>query len=570
MSPEQAMNSPSVDIRSDIYSLGATFYYLLAGRAPFEGESISKKLIFLQLHEPTPIRSIRSDIPADLAALMSRMMAKNPIDRYQTPAETVAALAPWTRKTIPPPSAAEMPHHPPASYRLGLSPRPSQSTTGSSHPGQVIWEPPHTRDILSSNSEGALPGPASKSIPSSSPAPTAPISNADTQPESTRTNPRTTRSNKPVLIGIAAGLTILLAGLAWFWPTLSGRHDPNTSSNSGPMPSDPGPVPSLSSGVTISGSGSTAIKQAMAHWTQLYEQNVGVKIKYDAIGSGRGVDNMIDKVLDFGCTDAYLTDAQIAKAKPNGEVIHIPLVMGAVVPIYNLPDVSKQLRFTGSVLADIYLGRITNWNHESMRANNPGANLPPDLNITVVRRSDSSGSTSIWTDYLSKISLQWKEKVKSGNTVKWPEIPGGEDVEKSDGVAKAVSAKKGAIGYVELSYALERNLKFAQVQNSTDRWVNPSLQSVTAAANASLDAIPADLRYALIDRPGEHSYPIAGSTWVVMYRNQPGAKGKELVKFLHWAVHEGQEHLADMRYAPLPPKLVQRIDEKIASIQTGN
>jgi phosphate ABC transporter phosphate-binding protein len=215
------------------------------------------------------------------------------------------------------------------------------------------------------------------------------------------------------------------------------------------------------------------------------------------------------------------------------------------------------------------LGRITNWNHESIQANNPGANLP-DLKITVVRRSDSSGTTSIWTDYLSKVSLEWKEKVKSGNTVKWPEIPGGEDVEKSDGVAKAVRAKKGAIGYVELSYALEQNLRFAQVQNSTYKWVNPSLESVTAAANASLETIPPDLRYTLTDPPGEDSYPIAGSTWVVMYRNQSGATGKELVKFLSWAVHDGQKHLADMRYAPLPPKLVERIDEKLKTINTGN
>ncbi len=141
---------------------------------------------------------------------------------------------------------------------------------------------------------------------------------------------------------------------------------------------------------------------------------------------------------------------------------------------------------------------------------------------------------------------------------------------RSPGVAKVVSKKTGAIGYVELSFALERNLNFAQVRNSADRWINPSLESVTSAANASLEIIPTDLRYTLINPPGDNPYPIAGSTWVVMYRNQLGAKGKELVKFLHWAVHDGQKHLADMRYAPLPPNLVQRIEDKLASIRTGN
>ncbi|HJZ57911.1 MAG TPA: substrate-binding domain-containing protein, partial [Gemmataceae bacterium] len=158
-------------------------------------------------------------------------------------------------------------------------------------------------------------------------------------------------------------------------------------------------------------------------------------------------------------------------------------------------------------------------------------------------------------------------KVGVGTTVKWPV---GEDAEKNDGVAKAVSRKVGAIGYVELSFALERNLKFAQVKNLADRFVQPSLESVTAAANASLQTIPADLRYTLTDAPGEDSYPIAGTTWVVLYANQSGPKGKELVKFLRWTVHEGQEHLKPLRYAPLPPRLVARVDEKLAAIQTGD
>jgi phosphate transport system substrate-binding protein len=337
-----------------------------------------------------------------------------------------------------------------------------------------------------------------------------------------------------------------------------------TPSSAGPAASPAAPAAAVNS--TITGSGSTAIKPAMEYWASLYEQQTGVKIKYDGIGSGNGVTNMIEKVLDFGCTDAYMTDEQLNKARKNGDVIHIPLVTGAVVATYNLPDVPKQLRFTGPVLADIYLGKIKNWNHESIKASNPGVTLP-DRDITVIHRSESSGTTFIWTDYLCEVSIEWKDKVGKGNSVPWPV---GEDAEKNDGVARAVSLKDGAIGYVELSFALERNLRFAQVKNSAGRYIHPSLESVTAAATASLEKIPEDLRYRLTNPPGDGSYSIAGSTWVVLYRNQPGAKGKELVKFLRWAVHEGQQHLADMRYAPLPPNLVQRIDDKLGTIRTGN
>jgi len=260
-----------------------------------------------------------------------------------------------------------------------------------------------------------------------------------------------------------------------------------------------------------------------------------------------------------------MTDAQIAKARnANGEVIHIPLAMGPVVVTYNLPEIKQQLRFTGSVLADIYLGKIRNWNHEAIAASNPGVTLP-DKEITVIRRSDSSGTTFIWTDFLSKASLEWDTKVGKGTTVKWPV---GEDAEKSDGVTKAVSRKVGSLSYVELSPALERNMKFAQIKNAADQFVQPSLESVTAAANASLQSIPADLRYTLTDPPGDDSYPIAGTTWLVVYLNQPGAKGKEIVKFLRWLVHDGQEHLKQLNYARLPSRLVTRIDEKLAMILT--
>lgn len=576
MSPEQALNNLSLDIRSDIYSLGATFYYLLAGQPPFDGYLTANKLIAHQLHDPNPITSVRADVPSGVAAVLVRMMAKKPESRYQTPAEIVAALDPWTRSPIPPPAASEMPRLSPSAYRLGLSRSPVSANTGSGQGSLSRWDFPLSPDTTDPNGETPLVNeeptfrkpPEKRStvpvpvVPPESPEPTAPLPD---KAEKQTTNPNTSgsaRSLRPVLIGSGTGLIILLAGLIWFWPTLGGRRDPHpqTSSTAGPA------ATTTPASVIITGSGSTAIKPAMEYWASLYEQQTGVKIKYDGIGSGRGVDNMIDKVLDFGCTDAYMTDAQLAKAQStNGEVIHIPLVMGAVVATYNLPESPKQLRFTGQVLADIYMGKIQKWNHESIKASNPGVTLP-DRDIVVIHRSDSSGTTYIWTDYLSKVSPEWDTKAGRGNTVKWPV---GEEADKSDGLAKTVSRKIGAIGYVELSFALERNLKFAQVKNAAGGYVDPSLDSVTAAANASLQKINDDLRYTLTDPPGDDSYPIAGTTWLVAYKNQPGAKGKELVKFLRWAVHEGQEHLSDMRYAPLPPNLSQRIDEKIATFRTG-
>jgi phosphate transport system substrate-binding protein len=318
--------------------------------------------------------------------------------------------------------------------------------------------------------------------------------------------------------------------------------------------------------VTLQGSGSTFVKPAMDHWAKLYEEKTGVKITYTGNGSGSGVQNMIDRVGDFGCTDAFLTDAQLKKANDQGgAVVHVPLALGAVVVTYNLEV--KQLRFTGEVLADIYLGKITKWNDPAHRACNPGAELP-DLEITVVRRSDSSGTTAIWTDYLSKVSKDWADKVGTGTIVKWPV---GEDAEKNPGVAKAVSRQAGAIGYVELGFALERNLKYAQVRNKAEAYILPSLESATAAAAAALEDIKDDLRFSLTNTPGKESYPICGATWLVVYADQSAQKqkGKELVKFLRWAVTDGQAKLEDLRYAPLPEKMAERVKKQIDTIKTA-
>jgi phosphate transport system substrate-binding protein len=261
-----------------------------------------------------------------------------------------------------------------------------------------------------------------------------------------------------------------------------------------------------------------------------------------------------------------MTDDQLAKARQaDGEVIHVPLALGAVVPTYNLPGLREPLRFTGPLLASIYLGKVKRWNEQVIALNNPGQALP-DLPITVVHRSEGSGTTFIWTDYLAKASAEWRDKVGVGTTVKWPLGLAGKG---NDGVATAVTRTIGTIGYVEMTYALAENLPAGHVKNREGVYVAPSLDSVTAAAEQSLLKIPDDLRFTLTDASGQAPYPIAGSVWAVLYVKQPPDKARELVRFFRWTTHEGQTHMRQLCYAPLPGTLVERIDAKLRQLSGG-
>ncbi len=317
------------------------------------------------------------------------------------------------------------------------------------------------------------------------------------------------------------------------------------------------------SGVILRGGGSTFVRPIMEQWARQYEQQTGVKIDYTAVGSGKGIEGVLAKFLDFGCSDAFLSDEQLAEA--GSPLIHIPLVMGAVVPTYNVPDAAggtAGLRFTGPLLANIYLGKVTNWNDPAIAVSNPGQSLP-DLPIVVVYRKEKSGTTSIWTDYLSKASSAWRQDVGASTSVKWPV---GEGAEKNDGVADQVSRTPGAIGYVELSFALANGLPVGMIKNQAGVFVTPSIEGITAAAAASLRSIPDDLRYSLTDAPGQASYPIVGTAWAILYLDQPPGKGAELVKFLRWATGEGQQSASQLRYGRLPPDLVSRIHERLDAV----
>jgi phosphate transport system substrate-binding protein len=316
----------------------------------------------------------------------------------------------------------------------------------------------------------------------------------------------------------------------------------------------------------IHGGGSSFVNPIMTKWSGVYQKDKGVRVDYTSSGSGNGIQQMIDKKNDFGCTDAPMNEEQMAKAGQSGEVVHIPLVMGGIVPAYNLKSIDEPLRFTGPVLADIFLGKITRWNDARIAELNPAVKELPAADIAVVHRSDGSGSTYIWADYLAKVSPEWKERVGVGTDLKWPV---GVGAQKNDGVAGQIARTPGSIGYVELIFVLRNQIQYGAVQNREGEFVRADLKSVTTAAAGALTNISDDLRYSLTDAPGKGAYPICGTTWAVMYTNEPGPNARLLGDFFHWVTHDGQEYAAELHYARLPPGLVRRAEELLKKIKAA-
>jgi phosphate transport system substrate-binding protein len=307
----------------------------------------------------------------------------------------------------------------------------------------------------------------------------------------------------------------------------------------------------------------------MVHWSSNYEKvEGGCRIDYSGLGSGGGIKGILDDKVDFSCTDAPLTDGQMAKARESGgEVLHIPIILGAVVPVYNLPEVSEPLRFSGPVLADIYLGKVKRWNDPALKQLNPqAADRLPDQEIAVVHRSDESGTTFIWADYLAKVSADWKIKMGVGTELTWPVGGGGEPG--SDGVGKRVKKIPHSVGYLELSYACRLELQTALVQNREKEFIKAGLTSVQATADNGLTNLPHDLRYSITDPPGKGSYPICGTTWVIVRNRPPAGKARQLKHFLAWATSEGQEEAEMLLYLRLPDRLLDRARDQIKLIKS--
>jgi phosphate transport system substrate-binding protein len=314
----------------------------------------------------------------------------------------------------------------------------------------------------------------------------------------------------------------------------------------------------------INGTGSTLVAPMMTRWAQEYEQARGTQVGYEPVGSSIGVQRLHAGILDFACTDAPLTDKQLeALRRGGGEIVRVPLVISAVVPAYNLPEITSPLVLNGPVLADIYLGSLKKWNDKPIKDLNPGAELPA-REIAVMHRAEGSGTTFIWTDYLAKVSPAWKSQVGVGATVPWPTGTGQSD---NRGVAAAVKATPGSIGYLPLSYAVEFQLPFALVKNQEGIAVKAGPGSATAAADALLSGAADDLPVALTNAPAKEAYPVCGMVWAVFYRDQAPSRRAAVIEFLRWATHDGQAYTEELHYARLPTALVERVDRKLAEIK---
>ncbi len=321
----------------------------------------------------------------------------------------------------------------------------------------------------------------------------------------------------------------------------------------------------LKAQVRLNGAGATFPYVIYSKWFDLYHQQTGVQINYQSIGSGAGIRQVIEGTVDFGASDGPMSDKQLALArkKRGTEILHIPTVMGAVVVSYNLPSLKKKLKLDGKTIGDIFLGKILMWNDKKIGALNPGVVLP-ERPILVAHRSDGSGTSFIFTNYLSKVNKEWAKKVGFGTAVNWPVGLGGKG---NEGVSGLIKQTEGSIGYVELAYAVKNKLSYATLKNKDGYFVEPNFETVSAAAAGAIKNIPQDLRIILTNEPGKNSYPISGFTWLLIYKNMKNkAKAKALVNFLHWAMEKGETYAKDLFYAPLPKSVIKLCEQKIKTI----
>ncbi len=329
-------------------------------------------------------------------------------------------------------------------------------------------------------------------------------------------------------------------------------------------------VPALAAGVTLNGAGATFPYPLYAKYFSAYHKLTGVRVNYQSIGSGGGIRQLYAQTVHFGASDAPLTDEQVEafERKFGTAVVHVPTALGAVVPIYNLPGLSTPLRFSGPLLADLFLGKVKKWNDPRIAELNPGVKLPP-FPVTVVHRSDGSGTTYVWTEYLAKVSQEWRDRVGVGKSVSWPTGLGGKG---NEGVAGLVRQTPGAIGYAELVYAVQNKIAYGAVQNRAGKFVLADLATVKAAA--AIDDFPADTRVSLTDTPAPDGYPVASFTWILVYRDldknrafKSKAEAKALFDLLWWIVHDGQKLNEALHYAALPEVAVRASEANLRALR---
>ena len=317
--------------------------------------------------------------------------------------------------------------------------------------------------------------------------------------------------------------------------------------------------------INLQGAGATFPNPLYQKWVSEYDKiHPNVHIDYQSIGSGGGLKQIQEQTVDFGASDAPMTDADL-KAAP-GPILHIPTVLGAVVVTYNVPSITQPLNLSAEVIADIFLGKIKKWDDPRLKQDNPSASLPA-ADITVVHRADASGTSFVFTDYLSKVSPEWKEKVGADKSPKWPVGQGGKG---NEGVTGQIKQQPNTVAYVELAYAEQNKLPVALVKNAAGKYIAPSIDAVVAAAASASAQTPEDLRVSITNAAGENAYPISSYTYILAYKEQKNAdKGKALVDFLWWGIHDGEQFAKPLLYAPLPEEIVKRTEAKINSITFG-
>ncbi len=313
---------------------------------------------------------------------------------------------------------------------------------------------------------------------------------------------------------------------------------------------------------TLNGAGATFPYPMYSKWfSEYHKAHPDIQINYQSIGSGGGIRQVLAGTVDFGASDGPMSDEQLSQAKT--KILHVPTVLGADVPAYNIPGVTAELKFTPETLAGIFMGKISSWNDPAIAKTNPGVNLP-NQPIIVIHRSDGSGTTYIWTDYLSKVSSDWQSQVGKGTSVKWPVGLGGKG---NEGVAGMIRQMQGSIGYIELIYAIENKISYGIVKNAAGDFVKARLESVTAAA-ASVKSMPADFRVSITNAPGKDAYPISSFTWLLIpAQSKDAAKGKILADFLAWMVDDGQKMTAQLAYAPLPESVAAKVRVEIKQVR---
>ncbi|MGE5101554.1 MAG: phosphate ABC transporter substrate-binding protein PstS [Deltaproteobacteria bacterium] len=322
-----------------------------------------------------------------------------------------------------------------------------------------------------------------------------------------------------------------------------------------------------SGGVDLTGAGATFPNPIYAKWFHDYAAKTGVRINYQSIGSGGGIRQLQEQTVDFGASDAPMSDSEMVRAK-GGPILHIPTVVGVVAVAYNLPGLAQPIKLTGSLVADIFLGKVTKWNDSRIAAVNAGAALPAK-DILVVHRSEGSGTTYVFSDYLSAVSPMWKSGPGRGKGLQWPVGLGGKG---NEGVSGQIKQTPGAVGYVELAYVKPNGLSVALIQNADGQFVAPAADAATAAADAAAAKLPpnTDYRVSIVNSPGAQTYPIASFTWLLVYKNQPDPiKAKKLTDFIRWALSDGQKDAAALDYAPLPASLASRLTTRLDSLSSA-